>query len=127
MNRRIVKDDILRQIMARKLRELRIKNDLSQEDLGSMVGLSRTSLCNLEAGEHGMTPTLVFRLCAVFNCDYAELFPTPEEHQADIGAIKKPTPEQKLAEKIRKMKQRIAILEKDLPNESKPNKTKISR
>lgn len=110
--RLIVKDDTLVIIMACKLRDLREAAGITQADMGSMIGLSRVSYANIEAAEHGITATMLFKFCAILKCDYADLFPTPDEHQPEIFEIKIPTPEEKLAEKIRKMKQRLNAIER---------------
>lgn len=68
--RNIIYNDIGNRII-----KFRKKSGYSQEQVGGALGLSRTSIANIEAGrQHFMVDTLLM-FCAVFNCKTKDLLP----------------------------------------------------
>lgn len=82
-----------------KIKEYRESKKIKQEELGELLGLSRVSILNMEAGKHRASVDTIFYLCGIFKCQVADLFPP-------IKAVKIVFEEKeiKIKKKIRKIK-----------------------
>jgi transcriptional regulator with XRE-family HTH domain len=60
-----------------KLRELRTKQGISQEDLGAIAGLHRTFISMVERGERNVTIATVEKLAKALGCRMGDLMPDP--------------------------------------------------
>ena len=63
---------------------LRKKADLSQEEVASILGVTRITICNIEAGKANTTVEKLLMLCAVYKCSPTDLLPSVPE----IGELK---------------------------------------
>ncbi len=62
--------------IAKKIRELRIEEGITQEDLAYMLGFkSRVSLANIETFKQSITSKTIYLACCIFNVMPTELFP----------------------------------------------------
>jgi putative transcriptional regulator len=57
-----------------RLRQLREKHDLTQEDLAARVGVSRQTIISLEKGRYNPSLLLAYKLARVFNLTIEEVF-----------------------------------------------------
>ena len=53
--------------MNERLKELRIALGLSQDELGSRVGVTRGAISRIEGGSNNLTPSLMKSICREFN------------------------------------------------------------
>lgn len=59
----------------RRLRRARVAVDLSQDDVARAVGLSRTSITNIEAGRQRVGLSQLYALATAVHCQPADLLP----------------------------------------------------
>jgi putative transcriptional regulator len=57
-----------------RLRELREKRELTQEDLAIQVGVSRQTIISLEKGKYNPSIILAYKLAKVFDLSIEEVF-----------------------------------------------------
>jgi len=60
------------------IRRERNERDLNQSELAEMVGLSRTSVTNVELGRQGISVLQLFDFAAALQVDAAQLLPSTE-------------------------------------------------
>lgn len=58
-----------------KIKDYREAAKISQEELGSLLELSRVSILNMENGRHRPSVDNLFLLCGIFKCQITDLFP----------------------------------------------------
>lgn len=57
-----------------KLKEVRAKKNLSQQDLADMVGVSRNTISSLETGQYEPTAKLAYVLAIALDMKFEDLF-----------------------------------------------------
>lgn len=57
-----------------KLKEIRSKKKLTQQDLADMVGVSRNTISSIETGQFEPTAKLAYILCIALDMKFEELF-----------------------------------------------------
>ncbi len=62
-----------RKVFARKLKEFRVQNFLSQEELADMAGLHRTYVGSVERGERNISIDNIDRLASALNINIKDL------------------------------------------------------
>lgn len=60
--------------MKNRLRELRSRHNLTQEQLAAKLGVSRQTIISIEAGRYNPSLILAFRLARVFSCRIEDVF-----------------------------------------------------
>ncbi len=55
------------------LRKLRRMQELTQAELGNLIGLSRQHIYNLEKGKNELTESMIRKICEVLECTADEL------------------------------------------------------
>lgn len=70
---------VLSQILGEKIRELRQKHDVSQENLAEKIGLNRTSISNIEAGRQLAPLDVMYKICHTLGTELHFLLPTYSE------------------------------------------------
>jgi DNA-binding XRE family transcriptional regulator len=69
---------------------LRKKLKYNQEELASAIGLTRTSVVNIEKGRQGMTVETLLKVCAVLKCKVSDILPNvPSVKLKPIKKVKK--------------------------------------
>ena len=63
--------------MKNRLKELRIGQGLTQEDLGNKLGVSRYAIMALESDRHDPSLDLACRISAVFRMPIEQIFENP--------------------------------------------------
>lgn len=61
-------------ILKNKLKEIRAKKKISQQDLADMVGVSRNTISSLETGQYEPTAKLAYILCIALDMKFEDLF-----------------------------------------------------
>ncbi len=62
-------------IISANLKRLREQSGMSQEAMAEILGCSRAKLCLMENGLDTITPTTIFHLCFILNCNIDQVFP----------------------------------------------------
>ena len=57
-----------------KLKQLRIENGLTQEDMGDMLGISRTAYLSKEIGTRGINLNEAKKISDLFQCSIEDIF-----------------------------------------------------
>lgn len=73
-------DDLYRAI-GERVRDARSGVGLTQEGLGEVVGLGRTSITNLEQGRQHISVMTLYRLASALGMNPADLLPIPSTEQ----------------------------------------------
>jgi len=60
--------------MKNKISELRKANNMSQQDLASLTGVSRQTITSLEIGKYNPSIILAYRIATVFHCEIENIF-----------------------------------------------------
>lgn len=71
--------DALFQALGARVKERRAGLGLSQAELAEQLGLTRTSISNIEAGRQRLPLVVLYRLAACLNCLPHDLLPSPSE------------------------------------------------
>ena len=61
-------------VLKNKLKEIRAKRKISQQELADMVGVSRNTISSLETGQYEPTAKLAYILCIALDMKFEELF-----------------------------------------------------
>lgn len=61
-----------------RLRQVRLRQEISQEKLGELAGLHRTFVSMVERGERNVTLATVEKLSTALGCRMADLMPDSE-------------------------------------------------
>ena len=56
------------------IKELRLKNQMTQEDLASRLGITRGAITMIETGKNRLTVDTAKKIADVFGIDWKELF-----------------------------------------------------
>ena len=61
-------------ILKNRLKEVRTEQNLSQQELANMVGVSRNTISSIETGQFNPTAKLALILCIALEKKFEELF-----------------------------------------------------
>jgi len=64
----------LRNSIGRKIKNMRLENDLSQEKLAELVNLSREHISCLERGKHTITIDSLYKIASYFEISIKDFF-----------------------------------------------------
>ncbi len=73
--------------MKTRIKELRARYDLSQEELAKKVGASRQTILYIESGKYNPSLLLVLKICKVLKCRVEDLF-MPSKDELREGELK---------------------------------------
>ncbi|MDX8365555.1 helix-turn-helix transcriptional regulator [Cytobacillus sp. IB215665] len=65
--------------MKNNIRDMRSKQNFTQDELAERLDVSRQTIISLEKGRYNPSITLAFKLSRVFNCKIEEIFIYEEE------------------------------------------------
>lgn len=57
-----------------RIKELRLKNSMSQEAFAEKIGLDRSYICKIESGQKNLTLETLIKICEGLNVSLKELF-----------------------------------------------------
>lgn len=66
-----MKDEL---VLKNRLKEIRKEQDLSQQKLADMVGISRNTISSIETGQFNPTAKLALILCIALDKKFEEIF-----------------------------------------------------
>ncbi len=61
-------------VLKNRLKEARMENSLSQQQLADMVGVSRNTISSIETGQFNPTAKLALVLCVALDKKFEDLF-----------------------------------------------------
>lgn len=61
--------------IGQNIRGLREAANIKQSELALMIGLSRTSVVNIELGRQNIVPHQIYSLCLALNCKVTDILP----------------------------------------------------
>lgn len=62
------------------LKEYRAKINVNQTEMGSLVGVSRQTISQIERGDYSPSVTLALKIAKVFNVSVEDIFSYEEEY-----------------------------------------------
>lgn len=65
--------------ISEKIKSVRVKADLSQENLGARIGLTRAAVANMEGGRQQILIHILYRIAEACGIDPKNLLPSDEE------------------------------------------------
>jgi transcriptional regulator with XRE-family HTH domain len=68
-------------LVARNLRRLRVRRNLSQENLAVDAGIDRTYVSRIERGKENPTVAILEQLATALNCEIVEFFAVPAKNE----------------------------------------------
>lgn len=71
--------------MKNRVRELREKNGLTQEQLADVVGVSRQTIISIETGRYNPSLVLAYKLAKNFGCTIEDVFVFSELEGGEQG------------------------------------------
>jgi transcriptional regulator with XRE-family HTH domain len=80
------KESLYRRI-GEQIKEKRLAASLKQEDLAGKVGLTRSSIAQMEAGKQAPSIFLLYQLCDALNADIFKMLPKDEFDPLSVGRI----------------------------------------
>ena len=63
-----------KQIIGQRIKQLRKKQNLTQQQLGDLVGIDRQYMCRIENGKINMTLNKLDKIIEALNCTPSEFF-----------------------------------------------------
>jgi len=72
----------LKKIVGNKIKELRLKRGMNQDDLAEILGTTKQTVSRYEKGERQANQDILFQLSDVFKVSIDEFFPKPDNLQA---------------------------------------------
>lgn len=72
-------EDLLYQEIGKRIKSIRKSKGWTQEDLGELVGLTRTSITNVELGRQRIQIHVLYKFAVALGCDERELLPTAKQ------------------------------------------------
>lgn len=61
-------------ILKNRLKEIRMRNNISQAQLAYMVGVSRNTISSIETGQYSPTAKLALILCIALDVKFEDMF-----------------------------------------------------
>ena len=58
----------MNEVVGKNLKELRMKNGYTQEQVSDYLGITQSNLSKIENGERNFNMTLLDKLCLLYNC-----------------------------------------------------------
>jgi len=67
-------DKIFLKALGERIRELRLQKDMSQEELGFLVGNSGKQIGRIERGENNVTSCMLYQISKILKIELREIF-----------------------------------------------------
>jgi len=68
------------QVFGENLRLVRKEKGITQEELATLIGLTRTSVTNMESGKQDTPISTMVKITRALGCDIIDLFPNSKEY-----------------------------------------------
>lgn len=76
-----------KKLLGQRIRQMRRKNDLSQENLAELLGLDPNSISRIECGVHYPSMDTLEKLTKTLNVDMHDMFQIKEESAEEMRAF----------------------------------------
>lgn len=73
--------------MRNKVRELRMRNGMTQEEVADRAGVSRQTIISVESGRYNPSIALAYRLSRLLSVSIEELFLCAEQIEIDTEGV----------------------------------------
>lgn len=83
----VLSTDSLQKKIGKKIKELREKRGLTQEELASACGWVRVSVVQLEKGIGNPPLVKIWLLCCALNCNPNDIFPTVRKTKITLSGM----------------------------------------
>lgn len=80
----MIDDDVLYKHLGQLIRERRTELGLTQGEVAGRIGLTRTSVTNIERGTQAVNVATLFRMAEVLEMEVSELLPRPLDARSAI-------------------------------------------
>ncbi len=70
--------------LGKNIRKIRKAKKMTQEDLGKVLGVSKTSIVNYESGQRKISLDFIVKLCKFYELSFDELIPLEENQEFAI-------------------------------------------
>lgn len=70
----------LLKLIGKNIKKQRQLKGLAQDNLADLISLSRSSVSNIELGNHPPSIFVVYEICSVLNCSLLDILPSVTEH-----------------------------------------------
>ena len=87
-----MKNEKFNKVITSKMMQIRKENNLTQSDLGQMLGITRTALINIEKGRQNLDLIKVYTLCCLFEIEPNQFFPEIKKIEVLSKKVKKIIP-----------------------------------
>lgn len=81
----------LKKFIGSRIKELRIKRGMNQEDLANLLDTTKQTISRYESGERQANQDILFKLSDVFNVSIDEFFPNTEKRDNELDRALKMT------------------------------------
>lgn len=72
------------ELISKNIKELRLRNNLTQEEFAEKIGISINGISNIERNRYQPTAGTIDKICKVFNITPAELLLLPDKSNQDL-------------------------------------------
>ena len=72
-------EEVINRMLGQRIRTLRSKNKITQQQLAADLEISRTSITNIEAGGQKISVHLLYEVSRALNVTFLELLPSIED------------------------------------------------
>src|SRR5690349_3333650 len=79
-----INDDLLYQHIGEQIKRIRQESNMSQEELANKVGVTRTSITNIERGFQKLPLHLLYNICEVLNVEAISFLPSINDVAGNI-------------------------------------------
>ena len=100
-NKHMIGKDELYHFIGNNIKTKRLAKDLNQEDLAKLVGLTRSSIAQIEAGRQAPSVYLLYQLCAILKTTIISLLP---KNEFDLLSSERITERNEIVEILDKVK-----------------------
>lgn len=78
-------NSVLYEIIGNRISELRRLGNNNQQELADKVGVSRSSISNIESGRQQLSLHLLYRICQVYNSEIHVIIPKVSEVASKVS------------------------------------------
>ena len=68
-------DSTIKEIIGKRIKRARSRHGQSAQTIAEKVGISRSSLTQIETGRNNISATLLWKIAGVLHCEIKEFFP----------------------------------------------------
>lgn len=66
----------VKDMIADRIKQVRIRKNVSQPELAKLTGMSRTNIANLETGNHNLSIKNLYKICVALDVEVIDILPS---------------------------------------------------